>query len=187
MAISRASNYLHGQRRTVGLSGGMRVLHSRARFEQWLPALFDGEFDWDFILPAFRGTKITPMDIDCCIERKNHFLMFETKNNGQSISLGQKITLTNLWRNGKATVVHLQGKTPREITACAMYSEWEKDKNCEVGSRELKAVTAADVLFIVRRWYCRVDGQPKPTRAEWDRDLWTMDHDGLIPFNRITV
>lgn len=152
------------------------MLHSRGRFEQWLPALFDGEFDWDFLLPAFNGTKITPMDVDCCIERKSHFLMFETKDDGQAIAQGQRITLTNLWRNGATTIVHLQGKTPREISAYALYSEWEEDKSCDIGSRELRPANAPDVLFLTRRWYCRVDGKRAPSREEWDRELWTWDY-----------
>lgn len=154
------------------------TLHSRERFEQWLPALFDGEFDWDFLLPVFVGTRIRPMDLDCVIERKRHFLMFETKKEGAQIETGQSITLTNLWRNGSTSIIHLQGKTPETITAFAIYAEWDEDKKCAVGDRPLKSANAFDLLYVVRRWYCRVDGQRQPTRAEWDNDLWDYDYDG---------
>ena len=44
------------------------------RFKQASPAGFDGVFDWDFLEPAFGGTKIMPMDIDAVVERKGRIL-----------------------------------------------------------------------------------------------------------------
>lgn len=89
------------------------------RFHQASPAGFDGIFDWDFILPAFEGTKITPMDIDAMVERNGKFLLFETKCPGKEIPQGQVIALTNLIIMGKGNVslLVIYGKSEFEIEA----------------------------------------------------------------------
>lgn len=86
-------------------------------FKDTTPANYDGLFDWDFLLPAFKKTKIQPMDIDAVIERKGHILIFETKNIGVTIPLGQKITLETFIKlgKGKITIFILYGKTPKTI------------------------------------------------------------------------
>jgi hypothetical protein len=151
------------------------VLHSEKRFEQWLPALFDGQFHWDFLAPVFHGTKIRPMDIDCCIERKGSVLLFETKTPGKDIETGQRITLQTLWGKG-ATIIHLEGKTPETIAGYAIYSGWE-DPSVDIGSRVIKPADAFDLVYVVRCWYCRAEGVTRPSRAEWDRQLWQWDYD----------
>jgi hypothetical protein len=156
------------------------VLHNRERFEQWLPALFDGEFDWDFLLPAFKGTKIRPMDIDCAIERKGCILIFETKSAGKKIELGQQLSLTALWHKG-ITVIHLEGKTPATISGYAIYSGWAEQKAGMIGDLQIKAANAFDLLFVVRSWFCKVDGLPRLTREQWDNELWLWDYEGGLP------
>lgn len=116
------------------------------------------------------------MDIDCCIERNNHFLMVETKKPGEVISVGQQITLTNLWKNGRVSIIHLEGKTPETISGYSIYHEWEKTKTDKIGDRPIVAKNAFDVLFLVRRWFCKVNKLPIPTRPEWDRELWLQDY-----------
>ena len=69
------------------------MLKNYEKFNTWLPALFDGQFHWDFLKPAFKDTKIMPMDFDAVVERYGKFLIFETKSKGKQIDLGQKITL----------------------------------------------------------------------------------------------
>lgn len=149
---------------------GIDKKHSRKQFQTWLPALFDGEFDWDFLLPAFRGTKIRPMDFDCVIERNNKFLIFETKAPGKGIDTGQRITLTAQWRLG-ATIFVVAGKKPEEICGLAEYAPGEWREGMEVGAKALNECDALDVLFRTRRWFCWADKCPYPSREVWDKEL----------------
>ena len=152
------------------------MIHSRSRFERWLPAAFDGEFDWDFLALAFKGTKIMPMDFDAVIERMGHFLIFETKSKGKSIDVGQSITLTTAWKQKGFSVIHVEGKTAPEVTGFAIYSEWDEDKSCRVGDREILVKNSTDLLYVTRFWFCKAEGRTPPTRAEWDRELWMEDY-----------
>jgi len=152
------------------------AFHSKNRFESWLPALFDGEFAWDFLDPAWKGTKIKPMDFDAVIERRKHFLVFETKIPGKDIEKGQRITLTELWRTGFFTIIVLSGKKPEEINGMAIYAEGKSDGS-EVGSKKLEICNAYDVIFRVRCWFCWASGDPIPTRDEWDNELFLWDYD----------
>ena len=90
---------------------------------QLLSPNFDGVFDWDFLLPAFAGTKIQPTDIDAAIERNGRVLIFETKEPGKPIPRGQELLLMTLLSigRGKINVMVLFGKT--ELTVCGM-EEW---------------------------------------------------------------
>jgi len=152
------------------------MLHSRQRFESWLPALFDGEFHWDFLKPAFKDTKIMPMDFDAVVERRGHVLIFETKIAGKGIDIGQAITLTTAWKKG-ATIIQLEGKSPEDITSYALYSEIEENKNIKVGDKQLNPCDAFDIIYIVRRWFCWASGSDKPSREEWDRQIWLWDYE----------
>lgn len=98
------------------------IIHPN-KFYQKLPAGFDGVFDWDFLLPAFAGTNIQPMDIDAIVERRGKFLIFESKEPDKDVPQGQIITLQQLIRlgRGKINVFILYGKTPLEIIAM---DEW---------------------------------------------------------------
>jgi hypothetical protein len=93
------------------------------KFRQTNPAGFDGVFDWDFLKPAFDGTKIEPMDIDAVIERKGKFLIFETKDIDKAIPQGQQITLKNLiiLGEGKIHLMVIYGKSKDSIIAI---EEW---------------------------------------------------------------
>ncbi len=152
------------------------MLHNRGQFESWLPACFDGEFDWDFFEASFKGTKIQPMDIDAVVERNGHVLKFETKGEGTSISLGQAITLTNEWRMG-SSILHLEGKSPIAISAMALYREGEHDGTEKVGDRRLEPCDAFDVIYTVRRWFCWASGWKIPSREEWDTEIWIWDYE----------
>lgn len=152
------------------------MLHNRERFEQWLPAGFDGEFQWDFLLPAFKGTKIRPMDFDCVIERKGKVLIFETKAAGKEIETGQVITLTDQWKKG-ASILVLAGKTRETVTGFAAYWHWKYEAGVEVGKYPIRPAKWDDVLFLTRHWFCKADGLPLPTREQWDRELWLWDFD----------
>lgn len=151
------------------------MLKNKAKFDLWLPALFDGQFHWDFLKPAFYGTKVMPMDFDAVIERYSSCLIFETKDNGKNISLGQSLTLTNQWKRPDTTIIHVQGKSQQDITGCAIYSDYEPGK--QVGDYEMTKVNAFDLIYITQRWFCMASNWQCPTREEWDRQLWLWDYD----------
>ncbi len=92
-------------------------------FESSLPAGYDGIFDWEFLLPVFKGTKITPTDIDALVERYGRILIFETKQPGKGIPLGQVKALETLLRLGRGFVciMVLYGKSATAITGM---EEW---------------------------------------------------------------
>jgi len=117
------------------------------RFNRALPAGFDGLFDWDFLLPAFQGTRITPMDLDAVVERNGQFLVFETKENGAPIPVGQTITLERLVLKG-ITVIVLRGKTAAEING---FDVW-KLRRGEVWKRHIPG-TADELVAKVREWF----------------------------------
>lgn len=157
------------------------IQHPR-RFASWLPACFDGQFDWDFLRPAcdFHLTKIEPMDFDAVIERNGHKLIFETKRDGKDIPRGQVITLTSVWKKDGFSILHVSGKSPAAITAMAIYSGWESPKDGAVGQRPLQPADAMDVLYAVRCWFCRANGRAAPDRESWNNELWLMDYDGIL-------
>ena len=152
------------------------MIVNRQRFLQWLPASFDGEFDWDFLFAAFYGTKIKPMDIDAVIERNGHFLIFETKAEGKGVDAGQRITLTRLWREGNKTIFLLMGKTPRTIAGYALYGEWEKRKDIEVGERPMVKANYLDVCWRCRQWFLWASGDKQENREAWETEIWRRDH-----------
>jgi hypothetical protein len=66
------------------------TIYRKDQFGLWLPADFDGVFEWDFLDGAF-GPSIRPMDHDCVIERNGQFLVFETKQSGATLKTGPRI------------------------------------------------------------------------------------------------
>ena len=98
------------------------MIRNYAEFSRALPAGFDGEFQWDFLKGAF-GPTIEPMDFDAVVERRGHFLVFETKNDSQEMSSGQEIALTSLFRPRSFEIV-LCEKDPADIRH---WTIWTKD------------------------------------------------------------
>lgn len=102
------------------------AIYNQRKFESSLAAGFDGFFDWDFLLPAFEGTKIQPMDFDCVVERNGCFLVFETKNNDDvEIPMGQVITLESAVKNCGWVIIVLRGKSASEIHG---WEVWYRDR-----------------------------------------------------------
>jgi hypothetical protein len=120
------------------------------------------------------------MDFDAVVERNGRVLIFETKADGVEICRGQQITLTRMWEKG-ATIFVISGKTPKTITGLQTYWDGSYAEGRMVGDRFPTVCQWDDVLFQVRRWYCRADGVDAPTREEWDRQLWLWDHDRHSP------
>lgn len=62
--------------------------------------------DYRWVSEALPG-KIAPMDLDCVLERKGHFLVMEFKPEGAPLPMGQRLTLKALVRLGMDVwVVH---------------------------------------------------------------------------------
>jgi len=153
------------------------MINNKKRFGEWLPAFFDGEFEWDFLKYAFIGTKIMPMDFDAVIERNGHFLVCETKAAGKKIDTGQSISLTAAWKEKGFTVLHIEGKTAPEITGYACYWEWDEEKTVKIGDRQVKAGNSIDVLYIVACWFSKASNKQRLTRADFDRSIWLADYE----------
>ena len=126
------------------------MIYDEDRFNEWLPANYDGRFDWDFLLPAFEGTKIRPMDVDAIIHKDgphgDQFLLFETKAPGAEIPIGQAITLAALLREGNKLLFYIQGKTPYDMTSLTIYARNLRD------GWLVSPVEPQYVLAQTRRW-----------------------------------
>ena len=146
------------------------MIKNPERFFEWPPAGWDGEFVWDFLDPAWAEIpKAGLMDIDATFERNGHLLYFETKMPGKEISAGQKRTLTEAWKRYKTTVVVVYGKCPKTIEAFRFYDEHEYiHGGYEVGDLPLWPGDWRDLLYEVRKWFCRAHEMDEPTREDWD-------------------
>ena len=70
------------------------------------PDLFvAGLWDWGFLEPCFRGTRIRPSDIDGVTEHNGHTLFIETKSPGVTIPQGQAIMFKAWQRDGNTVFV----------------------------------------------------------------------------------
>jgi len=107
---------------------------------------FDGVFPWRWIIDAIKAinpkSKITPMDFDCVVERNSHYLVFETKDIGVDIEMGQLITLNNL-------------KHPKSITVMKIWGK-ENPVKMEINKQSGEVIIVNDFEEMkewVRRWY----------------------------------
>lgn len=55
--------------------------------------------DYRWVSDALPG-RVAPMDLDCVLERKGHFLVMEFKPKGAPLPMGQRLTLKALVRLG---------------------------------------------------------------------------------------
>lgn len=80
------------------------------------PEEFNETWDWDILKGCFGSTKISPTDIDGCVERKGRKLYLETKKPGVQVPVGQDITFRDLAKEGH-TVLYIWGEinNPVEI------------------------------------------------------------------------
>ena len=108
----------------------MTTLYNAQVFEETAPPWFDGFFNWEWLLPVFKGTKITPMDFDATVERKLHYLIIETKRPNIIIPQGQLRTLERLNQAKSFTILKLWGKdTPQKWEGQLRY---RSGKCCQV-------------------------------------------------------
>ena len=132
------------------------VINSPEAFAAALPPGFDGVFDWDFLFPAFAPTKIRPMDLDCLIERKGNFLVFETKDGDVPIPQGQEITLRTLAMTGLFFVVVLRSKTADGVDG---WDLWYRKKSEGTFAQKHFEGDADELVSFVRRWFRWASGE----------------------------
>ena len=124
------------------------MLHSPVLFTPG--AGFDGFFDWDFLLPAWAGTKVQPMDFDAVVERHGRFLVFETKRDSQEVPRGQARALKAFSQLSPYCTVVVCDKDPEAITRWLVYHQ------CV--AREHMGLSA-DLVAWCRRWFLAASEQ----------------------------
>lgn len=138
------------------------MIHSQRAFQAMPPAQFDGQFHWDLLTPAFRRegvaekSQIKPMDFDAVVEVKGRFLIFETKQPGKAIPVGQRRTLERMASHGNATVIFLEAKTPTEITGITGWTVFGMDRRGEAVKSDVEGDFDA-LLAYLRRWFLAAD------------------------------
>lgn len=108
---------------------------------------FDGIFDWKWTQGCFGDTRISPMDIDCVVERHGQFIVFETKGIGLQVPRGQLITLQALHRLGCFTILIVWGKSSPE--SAQIWYPGRDTKRMVDGAENIRA--------LVSRWYAWAD------------------------------
>src|SRR5574343_364800 len=111
---------------------------------------FDGVYDWSWAEGCYGDTEISPMDFDGVVERKSHFLVYETKDVGKPIPGGQLITLRNLFMLGRFSIFYVWGKT--RFDHGVFISPWH-DKPVEVTKIGI-------ARKVVARWFELADQGP---------------------------
>lgn len=142
------------------------MLTNKKLFSESLPARFDGVFEWDFLDECFAPTKIKPMDLDAIIERKGHFLVFETKpERAQNFPVGQGITLKALHNVGCFTIIVLYGKTKETINKIYVYPEG-------AGAEKIKFTNAEKAIKIITKtWFDFANGKIDNFKNEYAKLL----------------
>ncbi len=126
-----------------------------------------GVWDWSILNGCFGTSKISPTDIDGCIERNGRKLYLETKQPGAPIPDGQMYTLLSFVNDDGNDVIIVWG-TDKKIETIHVYTPWETTVYENANVERLK--------WLVSTWYARVNGEVKektePTkiaRAFWRR------------------
>lgn len=106
-----------------------------------------GRWDWRPIFGSF-AHDVRPMDIDCIVERKGQFLVFETKRANGDVPRGQEIALERLSVLPQFTVAKLFGEpdVPERIQQC-VNGQWLRPQ----------AFTPPDLWHFCADWWCRVN------------------------------
>jgi hypothetical protein len=68
-------------------------------------AFLAARWDWSFLNGCFGETRISPTDIDACVERHGHLLYIENKPFNGSVSGGQAMVFDAIRRKGDAVLV----------------------------------------------------------------------------------
>ena len=84
-----------------------------------------------------------PMDFDAVVERKGHFLVFETKDAGVPIKDGQRRTLTELITLPQFTVIILRGKREADVDGFTVWQHGRVSRHPHANADELRAYCRA--------------------------------------------
>lgn len=93
----------------------------------------NGFWDWSILNGCFGNTKISPTDIDGCVERKGRKLFLETKRPGTPIPYGQELTLLSCVDDGH-TVIIVWGENniPQKLRIITPFYDDTRDADLEV-------------------------------------------------------
>jgi hypothetical protein len=113
-------------------------------------AFMNGFWDWEILDGCFGETRIKPTDIDGCVERKGHILMFETKRPGVSIPMGQELMFKTMVEKAKAVVIVAWGEKDEPEKLKVFSSKHPTGKEMPKGDID-------ELRRIVSLWYERAD------------------------------
>jgi hypothetical protein len=125
-----------------------------------------GIWDWSILEGCFGNTKISPTDIDGCVERKGKKLFLETKLPGIEIPNGQARTLYSLVDDGHTVlIVWGENDTPQRLRIITPY--YDETQECDLET----------LRSVVSKWFAMAeDAQNKEqidparmARAFWRR------------------
>lgn len=109
---------------------GSTLVNTKIRNRQFYDR---GIWDWEILRGCFGESRVTPTDIDGCIERRGNFLWIETKLPGIEIPRGQEIVLYQLARRGDTVlIVYGEQDKPEKIIkltslGSTVYEEADKE------------------------------------------------------------
>ena len=140
-----------------------RKIRNQAQYDR-------GIWDWTLLQGCFGNTRITPTDIDGCIERHGCFLWIETKRPGAEVPKGQEIVLYQLARRGDTVlIVYGEQGDVRQIVKLAPF-----------GGKVFENADNETLRKLVQDWYEWADGkEDKPLAyrvARMLRDRFGKDY-----------
>lgn len=125
-----------------------------------------GVWDWSILEGCFGKTKISPTDIDGCIERRGRKLFLETKQPGAPVPQGQMLTLMSLVEDGNDLMI-IWG-TDKKIDKIHLYTPWKSIVYEDAGIERLR--------WLVAHWFEKANGNAidntdpaKVARSFWRR------------------
>lgn len=114
------------------------------------PEEYNDVWDWAILKGCFGNTKISPTDIDGCVERKGRKLYLETKKPGVQVQVGQWLTFENLSKEGH-TVLIIWGEVNNPEVIKRLSNRLEKD---------YPAATLDTLREIVSQWFEFAEANP---------------------------
>lgn len=117
------------------------------------PCLIEQMPNWDDLLEGVkRVRRIMPTDIDGMIEVNRHFLFFERKRAGETLSGGQRVALMHLSELPKTTVFIIRETDNAEKLELMRY----RDGSALGGGWSV--VTRRDIALLFEAWVYYADG-----------------------------
>lgn len=104
----------------------------------------DSVWDWGFLDDAFAPTKIKVTDGDGIVERRGHFLLFETKKKGVEIPDGQQYLFDAWVAAGNHAMIIWGRQSEKRFNIKWLYQR---------GELMLMDKTLDDIKSIVRKWF----------------------------------